>query len=173
MTLNLWKRLLALFTAAIILAACSSGRSNSQSASTLSTSTLPKPSISISEIRNAYITLFDLSNSAITPKVKVTQDGTQLQAAMKTAFGSSLSKAAGSATVVSVSLESKQACLIADVTYPCAEVTYNLLTPTGSPIFTTPSTGYAVYSGQKWLVAKNTVCSLLTLANNNKAPKGC
>lgn len=157
----------------LLLSACSSKGSATLAQSSSSTVVLPNKSESVSKITLAYETLFDLGNPSIQPKVDVVQNGQQLEASMKEAFNSSLSKAAGSAKVVSVSLEAKQACLIADENYPCAKVTYNLLTPAGTPIFTTPSTGYAIYLNDKWVVAKNTICSLLTLANSNKVPSGC
>ncbi len=152
------------------LAACSPGSNSGQNSTS---TTLLNTGQSKAEITNAYTTLFDLSNPSIGPKVAVTQDGSQLEVSMKSAFGSSLSKAAGSAKVINVTLGTKQSCIIADEQYPCAVVSYNLMTPSGSPIFSSPSTGYAVYSKNKWLVAKNTVCSLLTLANSNKIPQGC
>jgi hypothetical protein len=63
------------------------------------------------------------------------------------------------------------------VSSPCAKVTYDLLGPGGSPLFPTASSGYAVLSGGRWLVAKSTICGLLGLffqaSGRSGAPPGC
>jgi hypothetical protein len=55
---------------------------------------------------------------------------------------------------------------------PCATVIYDILGPNKKPVLT-GSAGSAVYVSGTWLVAKSTICTLLTLDNGGSTPSGC
>ncbi|NNN20447.1 MAG: hypothetical protein HKL80_00395 [Acidimicrobiales bacterium] len=151
----------------ISLAACSSATPATSTTTTLSKTQAKQ------EITNAFSTLFNLQNPSIAPKIAVTQDGSSLAAAMTSTFHSQLAKAAGGAKVDSVVFDSVSECQMADQPSPCAKVYYSIISPAGTPIFPTPSIGYAVEINGKWLVAKSTICSLLSLASASGTPQGC
>ncbi|HKH88702.1 MAG TPA: hypothetical protein VKA05_07755 [Acidimicrobiales bacterium] len=118
------------------------------------------------------MTLFDLNNPAITPKLLVVQDGTALKAAFTAAIHSALAKEAGGAKVLSVTVEQGTLCTNQLLPTPCATVTYDILSPTKAVVLSN-SKGAAVYISSHWLVAKTTICTLLTLDNGGKTPSGC
>jgi hypothetical protein len=161
---------------AVGLAACSSGAaptttSSSTSAPSTTSTTLPSLAISKTEIGHAYMTLFDLNNPAIAPKLLVVQDGAALKAAFTAAIHSALAKQAGGAKVLAATVESGADCKNQLLPSPCAAVTYDILSPTGTVVLSN-SKGAAVYEDSTWLVAKATICSLLTL-EQGKTPAGC
>ncbi len=183
------RRQLALLVAvaAIALAACSSGAGSSASTSTTTTTsttaapastttptvtTLPPLKSSTAAIDYAYKTLFDLADPAIAPKLKVVQDGAALQKAFTAALHSALAKDAAGAKLDTVKIEKGAACAREFLPSPCAAVTYDVLGPTGKALLT-GSSGGAVYVNSKWLVAKSTICTLLTLDNGGTTPTGC
>lgn len=160
---------------AVALAGCgSSGSSTTTTAAGTSTSatTAPSAAQSKTQITSAYMTLFDLSNPAVAPKVAVVQGGTGLTATFAKELKTPLAKRAGGAKVVSVKVEHGSSCQTEALGSPCAAVTYDILTPAKKTLLAN-SKGFAVYIGGKWLVAKSTICTLLSLANNNVNPKGC
>ena len=128
-------------------------------------------------IARDYATLFDFANANVAAKTAVIQDGRALRQALTQALSSSLAKEAGGAKVLSVHLRSASACRQAALPSPCAEVTYELLSPSQTPLFPTPSSGYAVYIQRHWLVAKSTICGLLELfystSGHHGSPPGC
>jgi hypothetical protein len=128
--------------------------------------------VSKADIERSYTTLFDLANPAVTPKLAVVQDGSMLKAAFTAALDSALAKEAGGATVLSVDVQEGAACSNQVLPSPCATVVYNIISPTKS-VLLSGSKGGAVYAGGQWLVAKTTICSLLTLDNGGKIPTGC
>lgn len=134
--------------------------------------TLPPLKSSTTAIDHAYKTLFDLANPAIAPKLLVVQDGASLKKAFTTALHSALAKEAAGAKVVTVKIEKGAACSKEFLPSPCAAVTYDVLGPTGKALLT-GSSGGAVYVNSRWLVAKSTICTLLTLDNGGTAPTGC
>jgi hypothetical protein len=134
--------------------------------------TLPPLKSSTTAIDHAYKTLFDLANPAIAPKLLVVQDGATLTKAFTTALHSALAKEAAGAKVVTVKIEKGAACSKEFLPSPCAAVTYDVLGPTGKALLT-GSSGGAVYVNSRWLVAKSTICTLLTLDNGGTAPTGC
>ncbi len=129
------------------------------------------------EIQHAYSTLFNFANHSVSAKTAVIQDGSTLRAALKQALSSSLAKKAAGAEVIAVRVRSTLQCQEAALVSPCAKVTYNLLGPTHAPLFSTPSSGYAVYVKGRWLVAKPTICGLLELfystSGHKGVPSGC
>lgn len=129
------------------------------------------------EIARAYGTLFDFTSGTVADKLAVIEDGSSLRSALTQALSSSLAKNATGAKVHSVMLLSAGACREGGVTHPCAKVSYDLLGPKGTPLFSTPSTGYAVAPRGRWLVAKSTICSLLSLfysaSGRSGSPPGC
>lgn len=155
------------------LSACGGGSGASvSSSSTTSAAPLPALSVSTADIKQAYSTLFDLSNPAVAPKLAVVQDGSTLDAAFTAAIHSALAKEAGGAKVLSVKIEKGTACTNDVLTSPCAVVVYDVVSP-AQAIVLSGSTGSAVYDNSHWLVAKSTICSLLTLDNGGKTPSGC
>jgi hypothetical protein len=152
---------------ALALAACSSS-----SVPPTTTTTLPSPAASTAAIKQAYTILFDLSNSAVSPKLAVVQDGSVLRSAMTSTLKTGLAKEAGGATTTSVVIEHGAACSDETLPSPCAKVTYNIVSPTGQ-VLLSHSIGLAVYKDGKWLVAKQTICTLLELANGGSALPGC
>ena len=146
-------------------AACSSGPAQIE------------PAQADAAIGHAFATLFDFSNHSVEAKTAVVQDGSTLHTAIAEALSSSLAKEAAGAKVSAVRLLAKTSCTEAALPSPCAKVTYNLLGPSGTPLFTTPSIGYAVGVGGHWLVAKSTICGLLelfySLSGHHGLPPGC
>lgn len=116
--------------------------------------------------------LFDLASPAIAPKLAAVQDGSSLRSAFAAALKSPLAKEAGGAHVLSVAIEGKATCSSKSLPSPCALVTYNVLSPSGSALLTNQK-GFAVESGGHWLVSKMTICTLLTLDNGGTTPAGC
>jgi len=136
------------------------------------TTTLPSLTASTAAIKQAYKILFDLSDPAVSPKLQVVQDGAALRSAMTKTLKTGLAKEAGGATTTNVAIEQGSACRNELVSTPCAKVTYDVLSPTGKALLS-HSIGLAVYSHGKWLVAKETICTLLELANGGSALPGC
>lgn len=136
-----------------------------------------KPSEAKAEIEHAYSTLFNFANHNVSTKTAVIQNGSALRAALKQALSSSLAKKATGAEVITVKVLSAEQCQEAALVSPCAMVTYNLLGPMHVPLFSTPSSGYAVYVNGRWLVAKATICGLLELfysaSGHAGVPSGC
>jgi hypothetical protein len=155
------------------LAACGGGAATTTSSTATSTSApLPSAAVSKTDIGVSYTTLFDLSNPAVAPKLAVVQDGSSLKAAFTAAIKSKLAKEAAGATVLSVQVEQGMACTNEVLPSPCAVVVYNIFSPS-KKVLLAGSKGSAVYESGHWLVAKTTICSLLTLDNGNKTPAGC
>jgi hypothetical protein len=102
----------------------------------------------------------------------VVQDGASLQAAFTKAIHSALAKEAAGATVDSVKIEQGTLCSKVFLPSPCAAVIYDILGPNHVPVLTR-SAGGAVYLSNTWLVAKSTICTLLTLDNGGQTPTGC
>jgi len=128
-------------------------------------------------VGHAYATLFDFADHDIAVKTAVIENGSTLRGALTQALSSSLAKRATGAKVSKVQLLSASACRQAAMTSPCARVTYNLLSTAHTPLFATPSIGYAVSVGGHWLVAKSTICGLLSLfystSGRSGSPPGC
>lgn len=128
-------------------------------------------------IGRAYATLFNFANRDVEAKTAVIQDGSSLRTAITQALSSPLAKKATGAKVSAVQLLSATRCGEAALPSPCARVTYDLLGPSARPLFTTPSTGYAVHVRDRWLVAKSTICALLGLfysaSGQQGQPPGC
>lgn len=122
------------------------------------------------QIQHAYAVLFNFSNPSVEDKVAVIQDGARLRGAIREALASPLAALAKGAKVTGVKLLEASACKDAGVPSPCARVGYDLLGAKGSALFKGAS-GYAVYEG-KWLVARTTICGLLTTMNETLGKKG-
>lgn len=150
---------------AVVLASCAT-----------STSTM-NPATAKTQIGHAYSTLFNFSNKNVSAKVSLIQNGSSVERALSEALSSSLAKSATGARVDAVQLLGASDCSQDALPAPCARVTYDLLGAGGAPLFTTPSSGYAVYLGGRWLVAKSTICSLLGLfysaSGRSGSPPGC
>lgn len=158
--------------AAVLLALAASACSSSGGSGPGSSTTIPSAAKSRTEIKSAFHILFDLANPAVDPKIAVVQNGASIKAAMTSEIKSALAKRAGGATVSSIAMEHGSACRAESLSSPCALVTYSIVSPSGAPLLAN-SKGFAVYRAPKWLVSKATICTLLTLANGNKAPAGC
>lgn len=129
------------------------------------------------EISQQYSTLFNFANKNISVKVPAIQDGSSLKQALSQALSSPLVKEVSGARVESVQLLGSSACSKQGLPSPCAKVTFELLGTNGQPLFSTPSSGYAVYVSGKWLAAKSTACGLLELfysvSGRTGVPPGC
>jgi hypothetical protein len=180
---------LAVAVLGILLTACSSNAASTTTTSTAATttsstatttsstsappsSTLPVTTADRRGISTAYMTLFDLANPAIAPKLAAVQDGSGLKAAFSAALKSALAKEAGGARVLAITLEGKTSCSAESLSSPCALVTYDVVSPAKQTLLKNEK-GYAVNSSGRWLVAKKTICNLLVLASGGTAPPGC
>ncbi len=149
-------------SAAALLAACSS-----------STPAMPSASASKADIAHAYQTLFNMQDKAVGTKLAVIQNGSTLKNAITAALASPMAGEAAGATVNSVSILSDSGCKAEYLPSPCAAVGYSILLPSVSTGNLTGLKGFAVYENGRWVVSRSTICSLLTLENNNNAPQGC
>ncbi len=167
------RRLIAVtMTAGLLLAACGSSPSGSSSTTSTTVSTaIPSQQQSAAEVDAAYSTLFDLADPAIAPKLAVVQNGQQLKGLFQSALKTSLAKQAVGAKVLSVKLYRGSKCGAEQLTSPCASVSYQVTGKSGKPLLSQPFTGWALYSGGHWLVAKATICGLLGLVI--PGAKGC
>ncbi len=162
---------------ALGLASCSSSGAPATTTTTTTTAaptttTLPPLSASKAAIDRAYSVLFDLSNPALAPKIAVIQNGSALESAMKAALKSSLAKLAAGADVSAVTVEQGAACKGEFLPSPCAKVTYSIV-GADHKVLLGDSVGFAIYHRPDWLVAKGTICTLLSLENGGKQPPGC
>lgn len=152
---------LVLAALALLVAACSSS-SPGASASSLITA--------------SYKTLFNMANKSVEPKLAVVQDGASIRKAMIQALSSPLSSTAAGAKIDHATVLSSAGCTSLSLSAPCAEVTYDLLGTSGSPLMST-QTGYAVELDSTWLVAKSTICKLFELFYDAEGqtghPPGC
>jgi len=179
-TNRLLKRAAAMVTVALValgLASCSSSGAPATTTTTTTTAaptttTLPPLSASKAAIDRAYSVLFDLSNPALAPKIAVIQNGSALESAMKAALKSSLAKLAAGADVSAVTVEEGAACKSEFLPSPCAKVTYSIV-GADHKVLLGDSVGFAIYHRPDWLVAKGTICTLLSLENGGKQPPGC
>jgi hypothetical protein len=112
----------------------------------------------------------------VADKVAVIQNGASIEAALSQALSSSLAASAAGANVDDISFLDATGCSGASLPSPCASVTYDILGPTGTAILP-GNQGYAVSINGSWLVATNTVCSLLglfyTAEGKTGNPPGC
>jgi hypothetical protein len=159
-------------------AACSNsgnaagGGTGSTSAPTTTSSGQSKTgAAAVAAITSAYGTLFNLANPALAPKIAVIQNGATMQGALQSALKSQIAKTAGGAKVVTVTPLSSSSCSSEALPAPCDGVKFYIVSPKGKTLL--PDNGFAVYVGGKWLVAKVTICGLLSLAAGGKAPAGC
>ena len=152
----------ALVLAGALLSACGGGPA-------VDKATAPR------DIQHAYGVLFNFTNRSVDTKVTVIEGGSSLREALTQGLSSPLASLATGAKVTKTTLLSDAACKAADVHTPCARVTYDVLGARG-PLFS-GSSGYAVFSDGKWLVARSTVCGLLgtmyTTLGKKGAPPGC
>lgn len=155
-----------------MLAACGSSSGASSSTTLAPSTTTLSVSAAKAQIRSVFEILFDLRNPAVAPKLAAVQDGSQLRQTFVKELASPLAKLASGARVLSIRLEHGASCQTEALPSPCAAVTYDVLSRSRTALLAN-SKGFAVYIASRWLVAKTTICTLLSLANNNVAPKGC
>ena len=122
------------------------------------------------EIQHAFGVLFDFADRSVDKKVAVVEDGSSLRQALAEGLSSPLAALAKGAKVSWVDLLSDSGCAAAAEKAPCARATYDVLGPQG-PVFS-GAKGYAVFVDGKWLVAKSTICGLLTTMNETLGKKG-
>jgi hypothetical protein len=143
-------------------------------ASSMTTAT--KAQSATKAIEAAYATLFNLSNKNLAPKLAAVQSGAALQQALTVALASPLAASASGAKVQSVTKLSSSACAAAGLSSPCAKLTYSIQAKSG-PALESGLKGYAVQVGGTWVVAKTTLCSLLSLfyeaEHQSGTPPGC
>ncbi|HUY63509.1 MAG TPA: hypothetical protein VMV14_03235 [Acidimicrobiales bacterium] len=154
-------------------AACSSG---AHSAATTTTTMALNPATAQASINTAYSTLFTFSDKSVGDKEAVIQGGTALKTALAQALASPLSSSSTGARVDTTLILYGLGCSSQQLPSPCAKVTYDILGASGAPSLA-GQTGYAVYLGGKWLVAKATICGLLglfyTASGKTGSPPGC
>jgi hypothetical protein len=155
----------------LVLAACG-GSSGSPPPSSTGTTQPTSGAGATTAVRQAYATLFDLSNPSIDPKVAAVQNGAGLRSAIATELSTSLAKLAGGASVSQVTVATATKCGTEGLPSPCASVEYQILSTKGKPLLPSSSLGWAVYVSGRWVVAQETICGLLSLASA-KAPAGC
>jgi hypothetical protein len=157
-------------------AACSSSSSSGPTGTGSGPTTSTVPAIStadLAQVRASFETLFDLSDPALAPKVAVIEDGSALRTTLAAALKLPLAKLAKGASVVSVAPESTAVCAGELLSSPCVAVTFDILGASKAKPLLANEKGYAVEVSGKWLVAKSTICSLLTLTGGGATPKGC
>lgn len=137
----------------------------------------PNAATTKSGVTTAYKEVFDLANKSLTPKIAAIQDGSSIKSSFNQALSSSLASSSGGASVSKVVLEPTSKCgTPTTAPAPCAQVTYAILSPTGSSLLGNEK-GYASYVSGKWQVAKSTICTLLGLfyqaAGKTGTPAGC
>jgi hypothetical protein len=170
-------RVVAPVLLAVVLATAACSGASTTTATSGPTTTFDQATAQ-SDINQSYDTLFNLANKSVAPKIEVIQDGRSLTAAITQALRSSLAATAAGAKVDNIDLLDKPGCQAAAVPWPCAKVTYDILGTNGQPILPN-ATGLAVYARGRWLVAKNTICGLLSLldqqgsGSSGATPPGC
>jgi hypothetical protein len=192
-SLRLVGTLVATTSLGLFLTACSSSSSSTtttQAMSTTSTAatptsgatqtTTPLTATDLSAINTTFNTIFDLGNtsaSAVAARISLLQDGSQLSSALTQLASSPLAAGAIGASVVSAGLLSAQACTNEGLTSPCATVKFNILGGGTAVNGTTTTTvllpgdvGYAIEQGTTWLLAKTTICSLISTFNLATTP---
>jgi hypothetical protein len=144
--------------------------------STTTTTTTAGPTTPSGEITQAYQTLFDFADPSVADKVAVVQNGASIEAGLSEALSSSLATSATGANVDAISFLDASGCSAASLPSPCASVTYDILGAGGTAILPN-NQGYAVSINGSWLVATNTVCTLLglfyTASGKTGNPPGC
>jgi hypothetical protein len=181
MRFNLLARRIALaptlaLALALTVGACSSSSSTSASTSASSTpatsapasSSAPSstaPSTGGSSAAVAQITAnwekFFSSSTPISERVKLLQNGTTFQTAIKDFANFPLASSLG-AKVTAVVVNSATS----------ATVSYNITTSSGSPLLAN-QTGAAVYQDGIWKVGDASLCGLLKLVPGSTAPAAC
>jgi hypothetical protein len=166
----------------VLCAACGSstpsgsggtGSTSSSSTSSMPTGTTEAPSGPGAKIAidKAFDTLFDLANPAVAPKLAVIEGGAALKSTFESALKSPIAKIAGGAKVLTVTSVPSATCTNEALPVPCEAVSFNVLSLAGKKLI--GDNGFAVYTGGRWLVAKQTICGLLALAAGGKEPAGC
>ncbi|MCL4423275.1 MAG: hypothetical protein M1115_08960 [Actinobacteria bacterium] len=151
-------RVAVLLAAGLMLAACSSSPSLNQS-------------VARKDVNRLYSSVLSTSShQPLSQKVADIQDGKELSPLLGHLLSSEAS--AGVATQVhAVTFPSSSTCKKTVGATPCAKVVYTVLLG-GKPVLK-DFTGYAVQVDNHWLLAKASLCNLLTLYNGGSAPKGC
>ena len=159
-----------LLAAVGVTAAACGGSTTATTTTTIDTAAAP------GLIASAYGQVFNFQDKTVPPKIAVIQDGAAITASFTDALNSSLSSAATGSKIDSTTLLTSTGCKAQKLPFPCAKITYDLLGAGGSALLG-GQTGYAVYVGGKWLVAKITICTLLGLFYNAEgksgSPPGC
>ncbi|MHB8438150.1 MAG: hypothetical protein ACYDD4_03195 [Acidimicrobiales bacterium] len=136
----------------------------------------PNPATSNTQIAAAYEGVFNFTDKQLASKEAHIQDGRSIDQGLSAAANSSLSSGIGGASVQSTSILNSSGCTAAKVSSPCASVSYSILGTNGVVLYGGQK-GYAVYVGGKWLMAKTTICNLLTLfwnaSGKQGSPPGC
>ena len=160
---------------AIALSACSTSASTSTTQHTTAPVKLPalNPTAAIAQIHTVYTTVFNGANKDIAAKASYIQGGSQIVASMTKDL--SIMPAGLGAQVTSVTFPSASTCSQESLSSPCAKVNYSLVSNTKGKLTTLEtSAGFAVeVAGGHWLMSKQTMCSLLSLASGGAAPAGC
>ncbi len=157
---------------AIALSACSTSTSTPSTKSTIKAPALNQTA-AIPQINTVFTTVFNGANKDIAAKAKYIQGGAAIVGAMTKDL--SIMPAGLGARVTAVSFPPAATCSQESLSSPCAKVDYSLVSTTNAKVTTLEtSAGYAVeVAGGHWLMSKQTMCSLLSLASGGSAPAGC
>jgi hypothetical protein len=172
------RRPVSIILLAIVLTAAACSGTGTSSTTTTGPPTSIDQATAQTDINQAYDTLFNLANKSVDAKLAVIQNGAALRAAITQALRSSLAATAAGATVGGIELLDRAGCQSAVVPWPCAKVTYDILGPDRQPVLSNAG-GFAVFLTGRWLVAKNTICGLLSLlaqqgsGSSHGSPAGC
>lgn len=114
-----------------------------------------------SDVSNAYMTVFNMAYSKnVSSKVKTIQDGTSIRVALAQLLSNRLSNTLVGVQIHGVMVPSSSVCHQQKVPAPCATVRYIFISAVSGPQL--DNTGYATFQNGHWLVAKVTVCDLLS-----------
>jgi hypothetical protein len=157
---------------AIALSACSTSTKTTKAHAPAK---LPPLNVSAAraQINVIYTAVFNSANKDIASKAKYIQGGSAIVPAMTKDLA--IMPTGLGAEVTAVSFPSASICSQESLSYPCAKVNYSLISSSNGKVTTLEtSAGYAVeVAGGRWLMSKQTMCSLLSLAGGGSAPKGC
>jgi len=129
----------------------------------------------VAAIDQVYATVFD-PTASLADKLADIQNGAAIKGTFDQALSSSLAANLAGARVDSVVFPDAAACTTAGLSSPCARVGYDILDTSGTSLLGGEQ-GWAVEVDGTWLMATNTICSLLGLfyqaEGKTGAPPGC
>lgn len=147
--------------AVLTLGACGGAGSSGAGSSTSASSSTVNPARAASEVTTGWEAFFDGHPGGAKAKAALLEDGKSLEETLaRNLTNPSLATAA---KVESVTVLDPGECRAAGVgTSVCAKVNFIEVGPGAQPMNPNVLSGYAVYSGGRWLVSRATFCALLS-----------